>query len=348
MKRFIIKFFVFILILGIIFVPVTVIIDPYNVFHYDTPRNNGVEPNKNFIKTKYVLNNQDKFDSLVFGSSRAGFFDVDKLTDGTYYNMSSSEALPAEHVHALKIMIENGFVPKNIIMLVDDISCFVDPVMHETVLYRIPYPDEDVLSQISFYAKYCDLLTTYESLKVIRNFKDPDPDYLEWFRRTGTEKLDIPPAFDSTDAVGYWADYYDLRIEEAISDIQEMIDLCEEYDIHLTIMTNPLYYLTYEKAVENGYLDFLEALADITDFYNFSSISHVTIESRCYYEASHYAPQVGEWMISAAFWDTIDQVVKDQGFGVHVTDENKEEFLTFLREQAIEQGVVPYEAEGEQ
>lgn len=347
MKRFIVKFLVFILILGVIFIPVTVIVDPYNVFHYDTPRNNGVEPNKNFIKTKYILNNQDKFDSLVFGSSRAGFFDVEKLTDGTYYNMSSSEALPAEHVHILKIMIQNGYIPKNVVMLIDDISCFVDPKMHESVLYRIPYPKEDILSQLSFYAKYCDLLTTYEASKVIRNHNDTDLDYLERFRRTGTEKMDIPPAFDSTGAVGYWADYYELRTDEAISDIQEMIDLCEEYDINLTIMTNPLYYLTYEKAVENGYLDFLDALADITDFYNFSSISHVTIESRCYYETSHYSPQVGEWMISAAFEDTIDQVVKDQGFGVHVTDENKEEFIAFLREQAIEQGITPYQGKEE-
>ncbi len=348
MKRFILKFLAFVLILGIIFIPVTVIIDPYNVFHYNTPKNNGVEPNKNFIKTKYVLKNQDKFDSLVFGSSRAGFFNVERLTDGTYYNMSSSEALPAEHVHALRIMINNGFVPKNIIMLVDDISCFVDPKLHDSVLYRVPYPEENMLSQLSFYAKYCDLLTTYESLKVIRSFNDPDPDYLERFRRTGTEKLDIPPAFDSTDAVGYWADYYELRVDEAIADIQEMIDLCEEYDIHLTIMTNPLYYLTYEKAVENGYLDFLKALADITDFYNFSGISHVTIESRCYYETSHYSPQVGEWMISAAFEDNIDQVVKNQGFGIHVTNENKEAFIAFLREQAVEQGVTPYEAKEEQ
>ena len=43
MKRFLVKVIVFILILATIFLPVTIIVDPYNVFHYAAPRNNGVE-----------------------------------------------------------------------------------------------------------------------------------------------------------------------------------------------------------------------------------------------------------------------------------------------------------------
>jgi len=343
MKQFLRKGLIFAIIMGLIFIPVSVLIDPYNVFHYSMPRENGVEPNKNFIKTKHVLHNQDKFDSLVFGSSRAGFFDVSKLKDGTYYNMASSEAVPAEHVRILKIMIKNGFVPKNVIMLVDDISCFVDPDRHATSLYRIPYPDEDIASQLSFYSKYFDLITIWESLAVIKGFDTPSPDYIERFKNTGTESLDIPPAFNSANAVGYWADYYELRLEDSIAEIQEMIDLCEEYDINLTIMTNPLYHLTYEKAIENGYLAFLASLADITDYYNYSSISYVTIEDKCYYETSHYTPQVGEWMISAAFEDKIDIAVKEQGFGMYVTDENKKEFINLLRSQAAEKGIKIYE-----
>ncbi|NLG05674.1 MAG: hypothetical protein GX567_17895 [Clostridia bacterium] len=342
MKKLVTKLIVFLLILGLIFIPVNVIIDPYNIFHYEEPRNNGVEPNKNFIKTKYVIHNQDKFDSLVFGSSRAGFFNVSKLTDGVYYDMASSEALPAEHVRTLNILIQHGFIPKNVIMLIDDITCFVDPKMHERILYRVPYPDQDILSQLSFYARYCDLITTYEALEVIKEENPVDPDFLERYQTTGTENLEITSEFDGTNAVGYWADYYELRTDEAISDIQDMIDLCNQYDIHLTIMTNPLYHKTYARAVESGYLEFIERLSETTDFYNFSGINHVTIEDRCYYEASHYTAQVSEWMISAAFQDEIDPVVKAQGFGVHVTQENREEFISLLKEQAREKGIRIY------
>lgn len=349
MKRFLIKIAAFILVLAVIFLPITIAVDPYNVFHYANPRSNGVEPNKNFIKTKYILNNQDKFDSLVFGSSRAGFFHVDMLPDGTYYDMASSEALPAEHVRTLKILIKNGFTPKNVIVMVDDISCFVDPATHENVLYRVPYPEDDLFSQISFYLRYCDLLTTFESMDVILNHQNTDLDYTERFRTTGTENLNIAPEFDGTmdgaPAVGYWADYYSLRTEEAIADMQELINLCKENNINLKIVTNPLYYLTYEKAVENGYLDFLEELSKITDFYNFSSISSVTTTNGCYYETSHFTPQVGIWMIGAIYEDNIDKPVKDQGFGVHVTEENREEFIQFLHDQAIENDIIPYQEE---
>lgn len=343
MKKFIVKLIAFLLILGLIFIPVNVIIDPYNIFHYEEPRNNGVEPNKNYIKTKYVIHNQDKFDSLVFGSSRAGFFDVGKLTDGVYYDMASSEALPAEHVKTLNILIQNGFIPKNVVMLVDDITCFVDPKMHENILYRVPYPEQDILSQLSFYSKYCDLITTYEALDVIKEDNPVDPGFLERYQTTGTENLEITSEFDGTNAVGYWADYYELRIDEAISDIQDMITLCEEHDIKLTIMTNPLYHKTYARAVENGYLDFLEELSKVTGFYNYSGINHVTIEDRCYFEASHYTAQVSQWMISAAFMNEIDPVVKAQGFGVYVDKDNREEFISFLREQAEEKGIKVYE-----
>ncbi len=346
MKRFLVKVIVFILILATIFLPVTIIVDPYNVFHYAAPRNNGVEPNKNFIKTKFILNHKDEYDSLVFGSSRAGFFDVDMLPDGTYYNMASSEALPAEHVRTLKIMIKNGFVPKNVVVLVDDISCFVDPASHESILYRVPYPEDDLFSQISFYIRYCDLLTTFEALDVINTHQDTDPEYTKRFQTTGTENLNIAPEFDGTmngtPAVGYWADYYSLRTEEAIADMRELIDLCKENNIQLKILTNPLYYLTYEKAVENGYLEFLEELSKITDFYNFSSISSVTTTNGCFYETSHFTPQVSIWMIGAVYEDNIDKPVKDQGFGVHVTKENREEFLQFLHNQAAENGITPF------
>lgn len=346
MKKFIIKILVFALILAAVFAPVNIIIDPYNIFHYDNPVNNGVEPNKNFIKTKYILNNQDQFDSLVFGSSRAGFIDVEKIPGGTYYDMASSEAVPAEHVKTLKVLIKNGYVPKNILLLVDDISCFVDPAMHENVLYRAPYPSGGLISHLEFYTKYCDLLTTYQSLSVIREHEDKDPDFAERFRRTGTERLDIVSDFTGFDPAsgaeipGYGADYYSLRLDEAISEMQEFVDICKENDINLTVVTNPLYYKTYARDLENGYLDYLEALADVTDYYSFSSFSNITTGCSNYYEASHFIPAIGRMMIDAAYNDTVDSTLKAQGFGVKVTKENKTEFIEFLKNQALENGVV--------
>ncbi len=344
MKKFLIKLLVFSLILFAVFAPVNIIIDPYNIFHYDSPVSNGVEPNKNFIKTKYILHNQDKFDALVFGSSRAGFIDVEQIPGGTYYNMASSEAVPAEHVQTLKVLIKNGFIPKNILLLVDDISCFVDPAMHENVLYRAPYPSGGLISHLEFYTKYCDLLTTWQALSTIREHEDNDPDFAARFRRTGTERLNIVSEFDGTngagaEAAGYWAGYYSLRLDESIAEMQEFIDLCEENGIHLTVVTNPLYYKTYALDLENGYLDFLTELANITDYYNFSSFSNITMGNSNYYEASHFIPAIGNIMIDAAYNGNVDPALESQGFGVKITKDNRTEFMEFLRSQAMDNGV---------
>lgn len=346
MKKLIAKFLVFSLILGIVFIPVNYIIDPYNIFHWDSPVDNGVEPNKNFIKTKYVINNPDKFDSFLFGSSRAGFMDIDylsELTGDKWYDMASSEAVVKEHVNTLKVLLKNGVKPKNVFVMVDDIAAFVDPAMHVNMLYRVPYPTGGVVSKLEFYVKYCDLFTTAESLNVIKEHISEDPDYADRFRRTGTERLDKETYFDPTlpqFQEGYWADYYEYRVPEALDDMRALVELCKTNNIKLTVVTNPLYYLTYERAVQNGYLDYIEGLADITEFYNFSSLSEITLDYMNYYETSHFTPDVSRMMIAVTQGrgeDVLSEYSYDanelalEGFGVRVDKDNINDVIAVLK-----------------
>ncbi|MCR5420516.1 MAG: hypothetical protein K6E98_05895 [Lachnospiraceae bacterium] len=339
MKRFLLKFSLFSVMVISFFLIIGVIIDPYNIFHYNYPRNNGIEANKNFIKTRYLIKNPGKFDSLLFGSSRAGFTDVEALPDGTYYNLCSSEAVPYEHVRLLKILIKHGFVPKNVTLMVDDISCFVDPQIHKMMLYRLPYPEDNLSSWFDFYVKYCDILTVFEAYKEVKDYEPTDSDYTDRYRRCGSERLNAESTFHDDGQPGYWADYYTLRVEEVMNDIRELKALCEEYDINLRIMTNPLYYKTYQRDIENGYLDFLYALAGEIDYWNFSSFSDITLDEKNYYETSHFIPAVSYKMMDCVYYDKTDDALWKQGFGVKVTKENRDEFIYFLKYQAKERGV---------
>ncbi|MDO4965227.1 MAG: hypothetical protein Q4E51_00830 [Lachnospiraceae bacterium] len=346
MKKFLIKSLAFALLLALVFAPVNIVVDPYNIFHWDAPRDNGVEPNKNFIKTKYVLNNKDKFDSFLFGSSRAGFMDVNylsELTGDKWYDMASSEAVVAEHVNTLKVFIKHGLIPKNVFVMVDDISCFVDPKTHENMLYRVPYPTGGIISYMEFYAKYCDLITTFESIGVMKEHVSEDVNHVERYRNSGTERLDKATYFDPTlpqFQVGYWADYYSYRVDEAIEDMQDLVDLCNENNINLTVVTNPLYYLTYGRDLENGYIDYLNRLADVTEYYNFSSFSDITLEYTNYYETSHFTPEIGRKMIEVTQGMQSDDKLSDQGFGYYVTSDNRDEFIAMLLNQANNNNVV--------
>lgn len=335
MKKFLIKCIAFFIILFIIFVPFAVIIDPYNVFHADAPVENGVEPNKNYLKMKHVLKNPDEYDSFLFGSSRVGFIDVSKLKDGNYYDMMYSEGVPAEHLDNLKVMIDNGIVPKNVLLGVDDIAYFVNPDLHKNQLYRLSFPWEgSITDKAGFYLRYFDLITLSQSLHVLHTNVNDDPGYGKRLITTGTENLDIVPQFNYEGAHAWWSSYYYPR-EESLDEIREIKELCDEHGIKLRVFTNPLNALTYAKDIDNGYLVFLDELADVTDYWNFSGFNNVTLDYDNYYETSHYCPAVGDKIIDTIYNNNTDPALYKQGFGMYVTHDNKDGLIKLLKDQAV-------------
>ena len=129
MKKFLRKIAPFVLFILILELAIHMAVDPYNVFHWQEIRDNGVEPNSNYIKMQYVLHNPDKFDSFLFGSSRTGFVNVEHIPEGKWYNMSYSEGLPAEHLENLRELIANdiaGDTPNGTAALTESIRSAID------------------------------------------------------------------------------------------------------------------------------------------------------------------------------------------------------------------------------
>lgn len=364
MKKLCIRFVIFIMIIGVAILPASIAMDPYNVFHPYNPRDNGIESNKGFIKTSYIIKNHDKFDSLLFGSSRAGFVDIGYLNEVSgekFYDMASSECLVGEQTEELKVFIRHGFIPKTVIVLVDDISCFVSPDLHKDMLYRIPYPSGGIVDKAEFYLKYTDLITNIDSMKVIKDHNAKKAEglaqgidnsydnsthmsYIDRFYDTGTERLDKESHFDPNEEQyqkGYWVDYYSLRTDEALSEVRELKKLCDSEGIKLIVATNPLYSLTYQKGIENGYLEYVKGLAEETDFYCFSSFSDITEDYHYYYETSHFTPEVTRMMIDSIFGSG-DTSLCEQGFGFYADSDNIDSLIDMLKEQAIQKGIVVY------
>lgn len=343
MKKFIGKLTLFLVLLALVVLPVNVGVDPYNIFHAGSIRDNGVEPNKNFIKTQFVLAHQDEYDSYLFGSSRAGFIDVSKLPDGRWYNLSYSEGLPAEQYQTLLALIDGGEIPKQVYLSVDNISFLVDPATHSDQLYRIAYPySGSVKEKVQFYGKYLDTITTLESLKVIENHKGDTDELRQRLYSTGNEKLNQEIIFDENNKEAYWSDYYKPRTDEAIAEIEQLVKLCREYDIKLTVFTNPLYVSTYERSVGKGYLDFLEALAHVTPFYNFSGYNKISMDSSYYFETSHFTPEAADIMMETISMNTDRSEEYGGYFGFLVKEDNLQEFMDYLRTQAYVTGALDH------
>jgi len=330
-KKFIQKIVFFGLFCGIFMTAIPVAIDPYNVFHADAIRDNGIEQNSNYIKMNYILENPNKYDSYLFGSSRVGAIHTENIADANCYNMTYSEGLPKEHLDNLKTMVSNGIIPKRIYMGVDSLSYTLSPKEHQTEHSRISY-EYAKENPIDFLLLYCDPHMALQSLKTTKQYT-PVAGYAERFYN-----------------VGWWCEYgrestinkdnaptilgiHNL-MDETLEYIAEMVAICNDNNIEFIVFTNPMHYIAHYDSGDI-YLEFLEELADITDYYNFSGLNDITLNHCHYVDTSHYNAETGDLMLEFLAGNVPNASLLEQGFGMYVTSENVDDLITLLNSQYV-------------
>jgi len=333
MKKFISKILLFAGICVVLAIIPSIVIDPYNVFHWKNVTDNGVEPNKNYIKMKYILSNPDKFDTYLFGSSRVGAIHVEKIEGEKCYNMTYSAGMPEEHLKNIKTMFENGIYPKRIYMGIDSFAYTVDSSEHIEEPMRCPYENLDIATFIKLYitpnVAFDSLQTTYESrMERTENYSEIFYEYGWWcdYGEPG-----IPSDADMSPFVGG-----SYLMDEAIATIQEIKDVCEENGVEIIFFTNPMFYTTYATSVSKNYYEFLERVAEVTDYYNFNCYNEFNISTSNFTDTSHYNAEVGDMIINVITKGEKYDNLYDAGFGYYVTKDNVDELLAILREQLPE------------
>ena len=328
MKKFIQKIFIFATFCAVFTVAVSVIIDPYNVFHVSNIRDNGIEQNSNYIKMSYILDNPEKYDAFLFGSSRVGAIHTENIPDVNCYNMTYSEGVPKEHLDNLKTLIANGIIPKKVYLGVDSLSYTLNPDNHITQHPRMSY-EYAKAHPIEFYSMYLTPNVAFQSLETTIAYT-PSEEYAHrfynygWWCDYGRESLigkDNAPTILGT---------YNL-MDETLAHITEFVKLCTDNDITLTVFTNPMHYIAHYDSWST-YEEFLIRLAEVTDYYNFSGLNHITLNHSNYVDTSHYNAETGDLMIKF-FSDNIDEDLYSQGFGMYVTKDNVTQLIELLNSQ---------------
>jgi len=307
------------------------VLDPHNVFHYKNIRDNGIEPNKNYIKMRYILDNPACFDSYLFGSSRVAFINVADIPGLHCYNMYYSVGLPREHRENLEVMIKKNIIPAVVLIGIDDIGCYRDPELHHNQFPRMPYPTDAIQNNAAYYKFLMKYINpgVLRAIPIIIFHKGEDLTYRKQFYENGgiSTKRNWRNIFVGVPS------FDNYGIDNVIADIQSIIDLCNRNNIKLILFTNPLHISMYQQAVENGYIDFLSKLSEITDYYNFSGINDITINNDNYIDSVHYKAEIGNLIIDVIFNNKTDQKLLSQGFGYYVTNETKNEFISLLLKQ---------------
>lgn len=348
MKKLLLKLSLFIIPV-LIYVWAGVYIDAYNVFHVNDIRLTYVTPNQNFIKTRYILENKDRFNAFVFGSSRAGNLPLEGLPakDGNgeelrWYNMTYAMGCPEENYQTVKTFVDNGVEIDEIVILIDEISMWRNAMNSTDDLICATYQTYEK-SPLKFYYAYLKQKPLLKLVPEIVAYQAEKRDKRENFYSYGVydENTDLEIG-DSRPMPGpeHSLEYTDAST--AVDSIRCLKKLCEEKDIELVVITTPILEPTYREGVENGYLEFLSDVAKVTDFYCFSGMNAYTTDAAYYFDSSHFRPFVGREMEKALFGDdeerrdAVGKAVTEKSlvdFGELVTAENADLIVGNLRHE---------------
>ncbi|MBQ9390155.1 MAG: hypothetical protein IJU07_08285 [Synergistaceae bacterium] len=335
MKKFLLKLSIFAAYVVLASVIFPIWLDPFNVFHAERIRPNRIEPNKNYIKMKYILANPKKFDTFIFGSSRVGRICTDKIADEKCYNMTYSVGLPGWHLLNLKTFLKNGIQPRKVYIGIDSVSYTsnYDRQVNEPLRCPYEYLADDAWHLMRLYLVPSMIFGSVIAMLDSRSSKiDVDIFYkygYTAFTTSSERKYDWSKAIPSVGKK--------VEIDKALNFIREIADICRQNGIELVLFTNPMHRITYLASVnDKDYFKFLEGVAEISDFWNFSSINDITVNNDNYIETSHYKYEVGDLIIDVICNGKSFPELQRQGFGVKVTRENAKDFIAMLRKQAEE------------
>lgn len=346
MKKFLLK-------IAIVALPILAIVlsalyfDTFNVFHWQHIRFTSAEPNKNFVKTQYVIHNPKKFNSFIFGSSRVGSIPPDALpkeSDGVslrWYNMTHSEGIPAEHLMTIRTFLANEVDIDMILLGFDNIAMYASVAQHERQLIRMPFQVYEE-SPLRFYMPYLINITAPSIIKEVSRYNAAQKeDEAEHFYGFGVLSENLDFSLTENPQMERYVSNHDgkgFTQKDACKDIAAIVELCRENGIALVLFTNPLYETTYRDAAENGYFDFLRSVAQKCEFYNFSALNNYTTNPQYYYEWSHYRPALGLLVEKVLFGtdeerESIRHDASDTLWGARVNTGNVEEIIAHLQGQ---------------
>jgi hypothetical protein len=306
-----------------------------------------LEPNQQFLKVRYVTQQNRSFDSFIFGSSRVGFIDVKMIkAPGRWYNMTYSEGLPQEHVRNIEYMLNSGLKIKHLLVGLDEFSYTIDPKVHAEQWSKKPfgpvYGEPEWLCYLKYLFRHPDLQVLRSYYNEFRNARTAEQagktrffgnyDFYATGQINNQDPDDVinanpdKHARDQKFSVPYRTPYteeLDLR-QDLLESIKKLVVLAKTNGINLTVFINPIHKTTYLATNQERFLAFKRELSRITDYYDFSGITSITVNNLNYRETSHFRHFVGQMMIDRMIYQPGSNSNK---FGVFVTADSVAQHL---------------------
>jgi hypothetical protein len=276
------------------------IADPSRVLHKDyLLRYKKFHQHELVLKTVYLIEHKNDYDTIVFGSSRGGFLDMSKIGPKAF-NMSHGFGTASTYRHTLESLIDNGVRIKNVWIGLNDFDIWKD---HSNEIHRLVYTnnlwkDKTLYSHwlFRFIPESINILLHHKEL-VHTNEVVKQEEHLAFARKQEKGIIQkLKHRHISAAPLGYNGKF---RIDAAMKDIRAIKDLCDTHDINLTVFMYPSYYKTYLLYDQSQIERFKRELIKITDFYDFYDIGPIALDPHNWFEGSHFVPSVGDYIIES-------------------------------------------------
>lgn len=287
--------------------------------------------NDRYAKVAYILNNKDKYNTFLWGSSRSQKMNP-LILDIKSYNMAAPAGMPEDCLQNLKIFINNGIKVKNVYLGVDNFSYKMNYLEKINNTIYTPY-SENKLSNIKYLIKVAVKNPDIDKIKISIGLSDSKryKSVEDYIITTGQIKLakyiddDIEKSinkyvFDDKFNKPFYEDDKNEHIDSTISTIKEIKQICDANDINLVVFFNPVHITSYLKDDIEISNRFKKGLANITDFYDFNYINFITVNNYFWYETSHPRYFVCDWQLKVITNQYDEKIPKD--FGHLVTKKN--------------------------
>lgn len=294
-------------------------------------------PNERFLKINHILENNNKYDSFIFGSSRVGKINMNQIKGASFYNMTYAAGYPTEHLAIIKLFLENGIKIKNLWIGLDDFSYTLsDEKPYQWTLsrphWKMKLKDNDNIIRFYFYyllkiislkdieAKFNQLIDKSMNFTLydIYNTGMPKDDEKNLWIENHKEEHNLNKSFLEPFVLAK-GNYLDI----SLNNLKKIKQICDDNNITLTIFINPLHKVTYLNNDFEQFLKFKDALSSIADYYDFAYLNDITSNNYYYFETSHYRSIVGDMIIKSI-------LSNDNSFGKFITKDNFQKHKKFL------------------
>lgn len=313
------------------------VIDPFNVFDSKILKRD-YQLNERFCKIKYLNSNHHLYNGYIFGSSRVAATPPQLLEQylpgHTFYNMTVGGCTQYDNLLFLKYFLNKGFNIQTLYLQVDipDVDGFNPLTVNQYVRH---HPDVMHESIISFYSEFLTTLPWKNFLGKINlnlsnelSIKDMRYDiqgsgrwYLDYadqlISNDPEQYIRLEPSFHEETKPRHQAGKY---LKDNINALKEIRSLAEKHKIRIIVFVPPYHHLMMDSFNQESYIEYLSAVGDIFEFWDFSSYHSITYNNHYYYSKSYFTAEAVKLMLARIFDDKTISIPND--FGVYVTKQN--------------------------